>query len=79
MRQRGVEDLVCVVPSLHLRYGSETGAEEPRVAWFDRARGANRALPGTAAGGGDKVLQVEVTRWSLCCCMVDSSDLALSG
>lgn len=24
-------------------------------------------------------LQVEVTRWSLCCCMVDSSDLALSG
>lgn len=45
-----------MVLSLHLCYGSEVGAEEPRRAWFDRAQSANSALLGTVAGGDYKVV-----------------------
>lgn len=51
MIQPGVEDFVCLVPSLHLCQGSEAGAEEPSLAWFDRAQCSNSALLGTVAGG----------------------------
>lgn len=49
-----MEDFVCLVPSLRLCYGSEAGAEEPRLAWFDRAQRANGALLGTVARGDYK-------------------------
>lgn len=39
------------MPSLCLCYGSEVGAEESSLAWFDRAPRVNGALLGTVAHG----------------------------
>ena len=44
------------MPSLHLCCGSEAGAEEPSLAWFDRGQSANSGLLGTVAGGDYKVV-----------------------
>lgn len=46
----------CLVPPLHLCYGSEAGAEEQLLAWFDRALSADSALLGAVAAGDEKVV-----------------------
>lgn len=44
------------MPPLHLCYGSEAGAEEQLLAWFDRALSADSALLGAVAAGDEKVV-----------------------